>query len=504
MVVSGCSDLTGSQPLPAGTSDPATYATPAGARGMRNAAVYQFEFAWPGVITDGGLLTDEFEDPQSNASTGTLLHRTGVSNPLDERILVEKNALATAGTSGGSGSYQNLQSVREFANQAIAALLAYDTVAADTQSVRVMRGELYAMEGYSEIMLADLFCSGVPLSTLDFEHDYTFHASSTTEQVYHDAIAKLDTALVLAAGNDSVMNLARVGRGRAWLNLGQYDSATAAVAAVPPGFQYQVAGAWNGTCQSATCVNRVANAATVSNREGINGLPYISSGDPRSATVSVSISGISRYFPKKYQASLSNGSSPIVIADGIEAQLIRAEVALQAGNSEMWLATLNALRTSGIVDSMAWVDTVGVTPPVYGDSGHLVSQQVDTAYNAAHTKITTIDTINTYRRPVWRAGIGGVSGLYPISDPGNAESRIDTLFTERAMWLFATGHRQGDLRRLLRKYGSYAAFQHQDDVYPTGVYTAPGVGVYGSDVTAPIPASEYLNPLYHGCKNREP
>jgi hypothetical protein len=326
--------------------------------------------------------------------------------------------------------------------------------------------------------------------------------------VYHDAIAKFDTALALAVGNDTITNAARVGRGRAWLNLGQYDSAVAAVDGVPNDFRYALAGAgaWLGTCSNSSCSNQLAKQAEVSNREGMNGLPYISSRDPRSLSISIADYQRTQTFPAKY-ATLVTGSSssPIVVADGIEAQLIRAEAALHAGDAGTWLATLNALRTSGQVDSVTWVDTVGVSTGVYGDSGRVVSQETDTVYNANHTSITHIYTITTYRRPQWQAGAGGVAGLYPVSDPGTTVARLDTLFTERAEWLFVTGHRQGDLRRLIREYGTTVpAFQDDSHVYPVGPYTAPGQGIYGNDVTAPIPPAEYNNPLFHGCQNRAP
>jgi hypothetical protein len=517
LTISGCTDLTGNQSLPAGTADPASYATAAGARGMRNAAIAQFEAALPSFIRATGLLTDEFVDLRTDVSTGVLLTGTAVEDPLDERILTAPTASQQGGGPGSDGgakdAYNNLQSVREFANQAIGALAAYDTASSDTVSVRVMRGELYAIEGYAEIMLADLFCSGVPLSTLDFNQDYTLRPGSRTAEIYHDAIAKFDTALMLAVGVDSVTHLAQVGRGRAWLDLGQYDSAAIAVQNVPVSFHYQTVSHWSGLLDigdgqvSGTSIWETPGA-TVADREGLNGLPFRSSADPRSAVTSWDYSYVNthfvRYFPQKYQSGFTgNLASPIVVADGVEAQLIRAEAALQQGNAGSWLTILNTLRTSGTIDSVTWIDTVGITPPVYGDSGRLVSQREDTVYNGTHTQITQIYVIETYLRPFWGPGSGGVGGLYPIRDPGDPVAQIDTLFTERAMWLFATGHRQGDLRRLLRQYGNYSAFLDQSQVYPIGPYTAPGKGVYGSDVTVPLPAAEYANPLFHGCLNRD-
>jgi hypothetical protein len=80
----------------------------------------------------------------------------------------------------------------------------------------------------------------------------------------------------------------------------------------------------------------------------------------------------------------------------------------------------------------------------------------------------------------------------------DADARVDLLFRERAFWLFITGHRQGDLRRLIRQY-----HRRQENVYPTGLY-AGGLSAYGNDVTAPIPPNERVNPLFTGCINRDP
>jgi hypothetical protein len=140
-----------------------------------------------------------------------------------------------------------------------------------------------------------------------------------------------------------------------------------------------------------------------------------------------------------------------MLADGIEARLIQAEVALHtAPEDPTWLAILNQLRA---------------TAPIPGT----------TAPNA--------------------------TALPSLVDPGpspNEQARLALLFRERAYWLFLTGHRQGDLRRLMRDYG-----QGQEQVYPTGNYLAPGTSQYGTDVTAPIPGTEYLNPLFQGCLSRD-
>src|SRR2546427_6162320 len=60
-----------------------------------------------------------------------------------------------------------------------------------------------------------------------------------------------------------------------------------------------------------------------------------------------------------------------------------------------------------------------------------------------------------------------VTGVQTCALPISA--RTNVMFYERAFWLFSTGHRLGDMRRLLRQY------QHPDStVYPTGVWFKGG------------------------------
>lgn len=63
------------------------------------------------------------------------------------------------------------------------------------------------------------------------------------------------------------------------------------------------------------------------------------------------------------------------------------------------------------------------------------------------------------------------------------------MFRERAFWMYGTGHRLGDLRRLVTQYGLT-----QDAVYPTGEYHKGGS--FGSDVAFPIDVDEENNPNF--------
>jgi hypothetical protein len=214
--------------------------------------------------------------------------------------------------------------------------------------------------------------------------------------------------------------------------------------------------------------------AEVADREGSNGLPFLSSGDPRTATGAVVTDKPVNptQLPFKYvkrqsvfqvkqdedivrqlNPNLGSGVNvPFTLADGIEARLIAAEAALHHPEPHSahptWLRLLNQLR---------------VTAPIPGTT-----------------------------RP-------NPAKLGPLIDPGTDSARIALVFTERAYWLFMTGHRQGDLRRLVRQY-----HRPQDQVYPLGPYILPDTaGTYGPAVNAPIPDVEKKNPSFHGCLDRD-
>jgi hypothetical protein len=430
-----CSDLSNPS-IPEGTQSPTTYYTRQGGLELTKAAMSQFRTGIVQMIVHSGLLTDEF-----------------TNHPRTETNYRWIDPRERSGAFGNTQPYQMFHKVRGQAHLARGILRVY----APDISPGIL-GQLYAIEGYSVLMLADVYCSGVPLSTLDFDGDFTYKPSSTTDQLYTHAIALFDSALTLSSDSASIRTLAQIGKGRALLRLGRYNEAKDAVVDVSDTDLYRL----RISFLDGPVIHVFGRAATVADNEGLNGLPFKSSGDPRTATQSVQYVYASVNerldFPQKYSF---NDSTWLNLANSVEAHLIRAEAALHEGTGNQWLMILSALRTDG-----------------------------------TYSKIDTLpgDIIDT----VWNAGIGGVARLGPLSDPGTLEARIKLLFDERAKWLFATGHRQGDLRRLVRKYG-----WDSEMVYPTGNYNS-GVsetGYYGVYTSFPIPEQEGRNPYFRGCLN---
>jgi hypothetical protein len=416
-------NVTGAAELPAKTPDPAIVETPPGALSFYRGMPIIFREALDCAIFNSGLITDELV---TSGIGGPIGYTSGsYATYLDSRTMAE-------GASTSTYCYPDIQGIRSDAEQGVGLLRDYPSPGSPA-----LIGHLRALEGYAEIMLADLYCSGIPLSTVDYKADYTLKPGSSTSEVYNHAITLFDSTLLLSTDSARFMNLARIGKGRALLDLGEFAQAAQAVQDVPDGYQYQVT--YDSRSQNFT--RRPSSSswlAIIPDREGGNGLDYISSNDPRTDVITLSgknMFGRPYTYPGQYSGS---GTDPLTLASGIEARLIEAEAALQRNDIPTWLDKLNHLRETAI--SPALPDT---------------------------------------------------------TDPGTDEGRVDLTFRERAFWLFLTGHRLGDMRRLVREYN-----RDEQQVFPVGAY-AGGTGQYGPDVAMPLPPEEQtLNPLYKGCIGR--
>jgi hypothetical protein len=145
------------------------------------------------------------------------------------------------------------------------------------------------------------------------------------------------------------------------------------------------------------------------------------------------------------QAKYISFTAPFTMADGVEARLIEAEARLYAKDYAGWIGILQTLAQ-------------------------------------------------------------GVSGVPVPTDPGSVagsdSARIALHFRERAYWLFLTGHRQGDMRRLMRQY-----HWPRTAVVPVGAYSPYDVtyAVYGTDILFQPGRQEVENnPLYKGCIDQNP
>jgi starch-binding outer membrane protein, SusD/RagB family len=349
------------------------------------------------------------------------------------RILVDGRVAASSNATLNA-YFIDMTSARAIADKADAA---YDTFAADSLGHAIVLD----LGGYTYVMFAEAYCEGVPVSTLNVNGTITYGQPLTRNQLLAIALQRFDSAILVANSNGDTIgaqnsrDLARIGAARALLDSNDDADAAAMVAAVSPSYIYQVHTSTNSALENNGIWNYTFNEQgfSVSDIEGTNGLPFVSANDPRVPSVAPpGLTGTSGVGPFIVQLLYQTQASPVTLASGIEAQLIIAEHQQRTGGP--WLATLNALRA---------------TEP----------------------------------------------GLPPLVDAGSAAGDVSLLFSERAFWMYLTGHRVGDLRRLIRQYG-----RNVNAVFPIGtdVNGAP----YGPDVNFDISEFEANNPNFHGCLNR--
>ncbi len=298
-------------------------------------------------------------------------------------------------------------------------------------------GEMLSLAGFTYLYFGESFCSGVPFSRLEGDQ-IVYGEPQTTDEMFQTAVARFDAALaepgVVAEEEPQITYLAAVGKGRALLDRGLFADAAAAVAGVPTEFQYLTEHADSPLrLQNAIYSYSIGWLWSVSDLEGDVGLPFRTAEDPRVPFFDEESAGLDNTTPQFTLLKYPDFSASVVVADGIEARLIEAEAALQGADLGGMTTILNDLRAG--------------------------------------------------------------QGLDPLGVPGSQDEGVDLLFSERAFWMFATGHRLGDMRRLIRQYGRSA-----DQVFPSGVYLKGGN--YGDDVNLPLPQEEGNNPNFAGCIDR--
>ncbi len=382
----------------------------------------------------GGLFGDEF-------GTGdTFTQRV----ETDQRALTPENANITT-------AFRGLHLPRIGAIQAREALAKYAPAAPAWNY-----SEMFFVESYMLNLLAEYFCNGQPISYVkDGVEEYG--APMPTSAIYTLALTKVDSGLTrlgTATGTNEtrVRNSLQVLRARILVNQGNFAAVAATVASVPTSFTWNQEHALTARTPGVWSFINNQRRYLVSNNEGPLALNFGTANDPRVPTCSVGQAACtaagfttSRPFDSGntsvpnmlYQLIWPTDASQVSLMNGLQARLYEAEALNRADNFAGALTILNALRAA---------------PPGYGRT---------------------------------------IAVMTPLADPGTAAARRDLLFREKAFWLFGTGHRYPDMRRMVRQYGMTA-----NQVFPNGatwqINRAPG---YGNDVVFRTPTAETFNPL---------
>lgn len=407
-----------------------------GATTLRNGALRDFNTAYSGS-GDGFIV-----------STGNMSDEIQTSDTFADRFFTDGRKQTEVLGGATNTNYNNLQSAR--ASLASAIVVWRGAKLTPTTAVNDSLSEMYALRGLTEDFFGEAYCSGVPFSKVNPDGTFDYGDPLTTVQMFTRAAASADSALTLATAANA-RSLAALVKGRALLNLGQFSQAAAAVTGVPTSYKFlayhaSVGGTANGVFGSTF---QPGSRYTAGTREGINGLDFLSTpADPRApwqASTRTGFDGSSRNLPQQLKYNSQASSAPV--AEGVEARLIEAEARLNAttggsqADRDAMFAQLNTLRATGLATPMPALTTAPTT---------------------------------------------------------QAEA-VDLLFKERAFWMWLTGHRMGDMRRLIRQYGRTA-----NAVFPTGAMALRPGDTYGTDVNFIVPFPERNNPKFNGCIDRNP
>ena len=322
--------------------------------------------------------------------------------------------------------------------------------------------EMLSLAGYTYLFFAENFCNGVPISQATPSGALVYGTPLSNAQLLDSAVARFDSALAVS-GDADMSNFASVGKGRALLDLGSFAAAKTAVSGVPTSFAYFLDHSENTDRENNGVfrANIPDQRYSAADSEGVNGFPFRSVADPRTPIVlDVAGTGFDGSTPLYDNLRYGSRAASITLATGVEARLIEAEAALQAGdtaNGGGFYTALNDPRANEASRSYFDATTAPGTP-----------------------------------------AIGVLANLSPASAVA-AGGAVKLLFNERARWLWLTAHRLSDLRRLIRQYG-----RPTESVFPTGPYFKVQFTVYGTDVNFSIPIDEQNNPNFTQCTDRLP
>lgn len=397
-----------------------------------------------GLILVSGSMSDELGNSETFPTR----------KEYDQRVIDIRNTTLTA-------VFRRVQRARFSAEQAAANIKRLTANPATDPRV----AEMYGLAGLTYVHMGEDYCNGVPISNGNVATgEVEYGDPLTTTELFTKAIEHFDSALAYPA-NATVQNLARVGKGRALLDLGKFAEAAQAVAAVPTTFAYNTTHTLTAGIQNNgifVFIN-LNERFTVVDKDGGNGLDFRSANDPRVTwdRSPANDVGFDNSTPQYDQGRYASETASIGQATGVEARLIEAEAKLKGGDVQGWLDGLNALRAN-----------VALYPTVL---------------------------------PSYFTRVQGSIPLPALADPGTDDARVDLMFRERAFWMYLSGHRLGDLRRLVRQYARAA-----DAVFPGGggqPYIINGnnkAGNFGNDYNLPVPFDEQNNPKFTACIDRNP
>jgi hypothetical protein len=281
-----------------------TLEDPALAHLLVSGLVSDFECAYGAFVVTAGLLGDELYDATFTANRW----------PVPSRQVQSSDSRYSTFGCETLGVYTPISTARWSADNALTKLEAWTDAEVEDRMQKLATAAAYS--GYSHVLLAETFCS----AAIDLS------AELSSETIFERAETRFTRAIeaAQAAGDGEILNMARVGRARARLALGNTTGAAEDAAAVPQGFE-RVATA---STISARRRNRIAEETIdrlLSVTELFRDLTVDGEPDTRVPVVDTGDFGTDAETEFWRQDKYTSEADPIPLATWREAQLILAE-----------------------------------------------------------------------------------------------------------------------------------------------------------------------------------
>lgn len=360
------------------------YLAPENAGLIASSAVADFECALGAYVVAGGLAAGELVESSQTASRWS----------YDRRDVLASDAHYSTFGCAALGVYTPISTARHTNDQA-ARLLSEWTDAQVPNRQRLL-ATTSALAGYSLLLLGEGFCSGV----------INVGAELTSAQLFDSAAVRFTRAITAAeaAGDQSLLNLARVGRARARRNGGNLAAAAQDAALVPVDFVYSMSASTSAARRNnrVFAQNNSGAAVTVAPAyRNLNDARVVATDAGRNAGDQVN----RLWFQQKY-GSLT-AATPV--ARGVEARLIVAE----ARGGVEGIRILNELRARASLAPISESQAGNFTSVLYEERNRWLWLEGQRWFDVRRGNLALVPAAGA---PYPKGGIYGDQRCWPLPD----------------------------------------------------------------------------------------
>ena len=336
-----CTDITSLAQENPGALAGATLYVPSNSALLVNGTISDFECAYARHVIGSGLFADEL----SVAISATANFDYDARRVLTNATYGTNSCGAAPSSTQQPGIYTPLSTARATADTVAAHLEGWTD--AEVTNRQKLLAQSYAYAGYSVILLGESMCTAA----------INLGPELTPAQLFAEAKGRFDKAIVAAttANDATTLNLARVGRARALLDLGgaaNLAAAAADAALVPATFGVNTSpDAVNTRRQNTLFINISQSAFSTVDTSFRNVLvPGGATQDPRVAVTDLGRNGTATGAKLFLPTKAATNATAMRIASYAEAQLIVAENAAAIGDLPAAVAGINnaRARTAGV------------------------------------------------------------------------------------------------------------------------------------------------------------